>query len=117
MSLLTPETIRELQRKLYLKAKQEPTYRFYALYDKVYRPDILRHAYRLAKANGGAAGVDGRDFADIETYGVERFLMELRLELQESRYRPDAVLRVLIPKPDGGERPLGTAYPATRTPR
>ena len=107
MSLVTPESIQELQRKLYLKAKQEPTYRFYALYDKVCRWDILVHAYRLAKANGGAAGVDGVRFADIESYGERRFLVELRQELQERRYRPEPVLRVLIPKPGGGERPLG----------
>src|SRR5712692_3858340 len=107
MSLATPPTIQELQRKLYLKAKQEPTYRFYALYDKVHRGDILVHAYHLAKANGGAAGVDGMRFEDIEKYGVGRFLVELRQELQERRYRPEAVLRVMIPKPDGGERPLG----------
>ena len=107
MSLATPESIQELQRKLYLKAKQEPTYRFYALYDKVYRDDILVHAYHLAKANGGAAGVDDMRFADIEKYGVGRFLVELRQELQERRYRPEAVLRVMIPKPNGGERPLG----------
>ena len=78
MSLATPETIQKLQRKLYLKAKREPTYRFYALYDKVYRPDILAHAYALAKANGGAPGVDGIRFEDIEAYGEERFLAELR---------------------------------------
>jgi RNA-directed DNA polymerase len=107
MSLATPEAIQELQRKLYLKAKQEPTYRFYALYDKVCRQDILIHAYRLAKANGGAPGVDGVRFADIESYGEERFLVELRQELQERRYRPEAVLRVMIPKAGGGERPLG----------
>jgi RNA-directed DNA polymerase len=107
MSLATPEPIQKLQRKLYLKAKQEPTYRFYALYDKVYRQDTLAHAYRLAKANGGVAGADGVDFADIEAYGEERFLAEVRQELQERRYRPEAVLRVSIPKPDGGERPLG----------
>src|SRR5262245_27364975 len=107
MSLATPERIQELQRKLYLKAKQEPTYRFYALYDKVCRDDILVHAYHLAKANGGAAGVDDMRFEDIEKYGVGRFLVELRQELQERRYRPEAVLRVTIPKPNGGERPLG----------
>jgi RNA-directed DNA polymerase len=107
MSLTTPEAIQELQRKLYLKAKQEPTYRFYALYDKVCRQDVLVHAFRLAKANGGAPGVDGVRFEDIESYGEERFLVELRQELQERRYRPEAVLRVKIPKPDGGERPLG----------
>src|SRR5262249_16614859 len=87
MSLTTPPTIQELQRKLYLKAKQEPTYRFYALYDKVYRDDILVHAYHLAKANGGAAGVDDMRFEDIEKYGVGRFLVELRQELQESHLK------------------------------
>ncbi len=107
MSLATPDKIQTLQRKLYLKAKREPTFRFYALYDKVCRADILAHAYALSKSNGGAAGVDGVQFEDVEAYGRERFLAELRAELQERRYRPDAVLRVMIPKPDGGERPLG----------
>ena len=112
MSLVTPEKIQTLQRKLYLKAKREPNYRFYALYDKVYRPDILAQAYALAKANRGAPGVDGVRFEDIELYGPERFLMELRRELQERLYRPDAVLRVMIPKANGKERPLG--IPAIR---
>ncbi len=107
MSLATPEKIQTLQRRLYLKAKREPSYRFYALYDKVYRPDILAHAFALSKVNDGAAGVDGVRHEDIEEYGRERFLAELGRELQEKRYRPDAVLRVKIPKADGGERPLG----------
>ena len=107
MSLATPEKIQTLQRKLCLKAKREPSYRFYALYDKVYRPDILAHAFALSRANGGAAGVDGVRHEDIEEYGRERFLAELRCELQEKRYRPEAVLRVMIPKANGGERPLG----------
>ncbi len=107
MRLATPRKIQALQRKLCLKAKQEPDYRFYALYDKVCRPDILVHAYALAKSNGGAPGVDGVRFEDIASYGVEEFLAELRQELQEQRYRPQAVLRVMIPKPDGGARPLG----------
>ena len=107
MSLTTPERIWDLQRKLCLKAKREPNFRFYALYDKVCRPDILAHAYATSKANGGAAGVDGIRFEDIEAYSGERFLAELREELQEKRYRPEAVLRVMIPKPNGGERPLG----------
>ena len=107
MRLATPPSIQALQRKLCLKAKQEPTYRFYALYDKVCRVDILAHAYQLAKSNGGAPGVDGVTFDDIESYGRERFLAELRCELSERRYRPEAVLRVMIPKPNGGERPLG----------
>ena len=107
MSLVTPKLIQALQRKLYLKAKQEPSYRFYALYDKVCRPDILAYAYALAKSNGGAAGVDCVRFEDIQSYGIERFLAELRQELREKRYQPEAVLRVMIPKPNGGERPLG----------
>ncbi len=107
MSLSTPARIQKLQRKLYLKAKQNPSYRFYALYDKVYREDILFYAYNLVKANRGVPGVDGIDFKDIESYGKERFLTELQRELQERRYRPEAVLRVMIPKPTGGERPLG----------
>jgi RNA-directed DNA polymerase len=107
MRLATPRKIQALQRKLCLKAKQEPNYRFYALYDKVCRLDILAHAYALAKSNGGAPGVDGVRFEDIASYGVEEFLAELRQELQEQRYRPQAVLRVMIPKPDGGARPLG----------
>lgn len=107
MSLATPEKIRELQRKLYLKAKREPEYRFYSLYDKIHRADILAHAYALSKTNGGAPGVDERMFDDIEEYGKERFLTELGEELRERRYKPDAVRRVMIPKMDGGERPLG----------
>jgi RNA-directed DNA polymerase len=107
MRLATPEKVQTLQRKLYRKAKREPAYRFYALYDKVHRPDILAHAYALAKANFGAAGVDGVEFDDIEASGRERFLAELGEELREKRYQPDAVLRVMIPKADGGERPLG----------
>jgi len=107
MRLGTPRKIQALQRKLYLKAKQEPDYRFYALYDKVCRADILAHAYALAQSNGGAPGVDGIRFEDIASSGVKEFLAELRQELQEQRYRPQAVLRVMIPKPDGGDRPLG----------
>ncbi len=107
MSLATPERIQTLQRKLYLKAKREPTYRFYTLYDKVHRADILQYAYALSRSNRGAPGVDGTSFEDIEEYGRERFLAELRRELEEQQYRPDAVLRVMIPKANGGERPLG----------
>jgi RNA-directed DNA polymerase len=109
VSLETPEKIRTLQRKLYVKAKREPEFRFYLLYDKVWRTDILEHAYRCCRANGGAAGVDGETFADIEASegGREEWLRTLVAELREERYRPQAVRRVMIPKPDGGERPLG----------
>lgn len=107
MSLATPESIRRLQRKLYLKAKAEPAFRFYVLYDKVWREDILAHAWALAKANGGAAGVDGVTFAEIEAAGVQQWLTGLREELRSRTYRPQPVRRVMIPKPGGGERPLG----------
>ncbi len=107
MSLATPITIRTLQRKLYRKAKAEPAFRFYLLYDKIYREDILRHAYALARANAGAPGTDGMTFAAIEASGLERWLAGLREELVSKTYRPDPVRRVSIPKPDGGERPLG----------
>src|SRR6516225_8528331 len=108
MSLATPIAIRTLQRKLYRKAKAEPAYRFYLLYDKIYREDILRHAYVLARANAGAPGIDGMTFAQIEASGLEKWLAGLREELASKTYRPDPVRRVLIPKPDGGgERALG----------
>jgi RNA-directed DNA polymerase len=107
VSLETPEKIRSLQTKLYAKAKAEPTYRFYLLYDKVYREDILAHAYRLARSNGGAPGVDGVSFEDIEATGLEGWLVGLREELRKETYRPLPVKRVMIPKPGGGERPLG----------
>ena len=107
MSLVTPERIRTLQRKLYVKAKAEPAFRFYMLYDKIYREDILAHAYRLARANAGAPGVDGVSFAQIEEEGLEAWLAGLAEELVSKTYWPDPVRRVLIPKPDGGERPLG----------
>src|SRR5215510_9366719 len=107
MSLATPEKIRSLQRKLYCKAKAEPAFRFYMLYDKICREDILRHAYGLARGNAGAPGVDGMSFAEIEEQGVEAWLAGLREDLASRTYEPDPVRRVMIPKPDGGERPLG----------
>lgn len=108
MSLTTPEKIRTLQRALYVKAKQEPTRRFHALYDKVWREDILAHAYALSRANGGAPGVDGETFSRINAYGVERWLDELGEEIRTRRYTPQPVRRVMIPKSSGGgQRPLG----------
>jgi RNA-directed DNA polymerase len=107
MSLTTPGKIRELQIKLYRKAKNEPEYRFYMLYDKIYREDILSHAYALARANKGAPGVDGQSFEDIESGGVEKWLTGIREELRSKTYQPQPVRRVMIPKPGGGERPLG----------
>jgi RNA-directed DNA polymerase len=110
MSLTTPEKIRSLQRKLYVKAKAEPAFRFYLLYDKIHRADILLHAYRLARANAGAPGVDGMTFDQIEAQGLEAWLAGLREDLVSKRYRPDPVRRVMIPKASGdGERPLGIA--------
>ena len=106
--LTTPASIRTLQRKLYCKAKQEPACRFYALYDKVYRSDILSHAYELVRANKGSAGIDGVTFEDIEAKeGTTAFVAELAEALRSKRYKPDPVKRVMIPKADGSERPLG----------
>jgi RNA-directed DNA polymerase len=106
--LTTPEGIRTLQRKLYTKAKQEPAYRFYALYDKVWRADILSHAYRLVRANKGSPGVDGISFEVIEqTTGIDAFLSELAQDLKDKTYHPKPVRRVMIPKADGSQRPLG----------
>jgi RNA-directed DNA polymerase len=107
MRLGTPEKIRILQRKLYCKAKAQPAFRFYGLYDKISRDDILRHAYGLARANAGAPGVDGMSFEQIEASDLEVWLAGLREELISKTYRPDPVRRVTIPKPDGGERALG----------
>src|SRR5215813_7247216 len=108
MSPVTPDKIRSLQRKLYCKAKAEPAFRFYVLYDKICREDILHHAYRTARANAGAPGVDGVTFAQIEERGLEGWLAGLREELVSKTYRPDPVRRVMIPKPNGeGERALG----------
>src|ERR1700687_268452 len=107
MSLATPIKIRMLQRKLYQKAKEEPSYRFYLLYDKMYREDILAHAYALAKSNQGAPGVDRQSFWGIESQGLEEWLRGIREDLRAKTYQPQAVRRVMIPKPGGGERPLG----------
>jgi RNA-directed DNA polymerase len=108
MSLTTPDTIRTLQRKLYVKAKQEPVYRFYALYDKISRDDVLNHAWRLVRAKRGSPGVDGISFEAIENgIGVETFLRELARDLQNKTYRAQPVRRVMIPKADGSLRPLG----------
>ena len=107
MSLATPGKIRELQIKLYRKAKNEPEYRFYILYDKIYREDILSNAYKLARANKGAPGVDGQSFEQIESAGLMEWLTGIRQELRDKTYQPQPVRRVMIPKPGGGERPLG----------
>ena len=108
MSLTTPDTIRTLQRKLYAKAKQEPAYRFYALYDKISREDILSHAWRLVRSNRGSPGIDGISFEAIETgIGVETFLKDLARDLKDKTYRAQPVRRVMIPKADGSQRPLG----------
>lgn len=110
MSLATPDKIRDLQIKLYRKAKKEPEYRFYQLYDKVYREDILNHAYKLAKSNDGAPGVDEESFEDIESrgpQGVKEWLNGLGKDLHDKTYEPQPVRRVMIEKPGGGERPLG----------
>jgi RNA-directed DNA polymerase len=107
MRLQTPESIRRLRRKLYLKAKAEPDFRFYLLYDKIHREDILRHAYELVKANDGAPGVDGQTFEMIEAAGLEAWLSGIREDLRTKTYQPQPVRRVMIPKPGGGERPLG----------
>src|SRR6185312_14424272 len=107
MSLPTLPTVQKLQEALHAKAKQSPGFRFYTLYDKVYRKDVLWTAYRRCLLNDGAPGVDQQTFADMEAYGVERWLGELAEELRNKTYRPQAVRRVYIPKPDGKQRPLG----------
>jgi len=111
-NLTTPASVQKLQTGLHDKAKESPSFRFYALYDKVYRKDVLTFAYAGGRANGGAAGVDNQTFEDIEAYGVERWLDELAQELKNRTYQPLPVRRVYIPKPDGKQRPLGV--PAIR---
>ncbi len=107
MSLVPPEKVGKLQTALHTKAKESPNQRFHSLYDKVYREDVLRHAYHRCRANGGAPGVDGQTFEDIETHGLDRWLELLAEELRSRTYRPQAVRRVYIPKADGKQRPLG----------
>jgi RNA-directed DNA polymerase len=107
VSLEPPDKVRKLQETLHAKAKRAPNYRFYALYDKLYRSDVLNYAYSCCQANEGAAGVDGQTFDDIAEYGLVRWLSELADELRKKTYRPQAVRRGYIPKPDGKQRPLG----------
>ena len=106
-NLSTPKSVRKLQTALHAKAKARAGFRFYALYDKISREDILAHAYAQCRSNKGAPGVDGQDFADTEAYGVERWLGELALALREETYRPDSIRRVFIEKSNGKLRPLG----------
>lgn len=106
MSLETPDKIRKFQRKLYRKAKREPEFRFYSLYDKVYREDVLAHAYRLVKEDKGGPGVDGETFVDIESQGLSDWLQDLKKDLREGTYKPSPLKRVEIEKETGGTRPL-----------
>jgi hypothetical protein len=105
--LSTPNSVQKLQTALHAKAKAEPGYRFYALYDKIGREDLLAHAYAQCRSNKGAPGVDRQDFEAVEAYGVERWLGELALALRQETYRPDPIRRVYIPKANGKLRPLG----------
>jgi len=101
------DKVRELQRALFRAAKRDPGRRFHALFDRICRSDVLQKAWERVRSNGGAAGIDGVSLAMIEQQGVERFLVELRDDLRNGRYRPQPVRRVWIPKPDGRQRPLG----------
>ena len=113
-NLTTPKRVQKLQA-LHAKAKAGAGYRFYALYDKISRDDILAHAYAQCRSNKGAPGIDGQDFADIEAYGVERWLAELALALRQETYRPEPIRRVFIPKANGKLRPLGISSVSART--
>ena len=106
-NLITPKRVQKLQMALHAKAKAEAGYRFYALYDKISREDILAHAYAQCRSNKGTSGVDGQNFEEVEAYGVERWLGELALALKEEKYRPEPIRRVFIPKANGKLRPLG----------
>ena len=106
-SLSTPESVQKLQIALHAKAKAEAGYRFYVLYDKIHREDILAHAYAQCRSSRGAPGVDGQDFAAVEEYGLKQWLGELALALKEETYRPAPIRRVYIPKANGKLRPLG----------
>lgn len=101
------EKVRQLQNKLYLTAKKCDSRRFHALYDKVYRDDVLFEAWKRVKANKGSSGVDGIKIEDVEAMGIEKYLSEIKSELMNGKYKPSPVKRVMIPKPDGSERPLG----------
>lgn len=115
MNLPTLDTVQKLQGALHAKAKGDSNYRFYSLYDKLYRTDVLWAAWRRCRANGGVAGVDGQTFEDIEEYGVHKWLEELAEDLKEKTYQPQAVRRVYIPKSDGKQRPLGIPTIKDRT--
>ena len=106
------EKSRQLQRNLYLVAKKDKQRRFHALYDRIFRLDILWQAWKEVRANKGSAGIDGITFEMIEEYGVEEYLLDIQEELQNKEYRPKPVKRVYIPKPDGKQRPL--AIPTIR---
>jgi RNA-directed DNA polymerase len=101
------DKVRELQRKLWVCAKQSKTRRFHALYDRIYRSDVLGEAWRRVRSNGGAAGVDRKTLEDIEQHGVGQFLADIEADLRAGRYRPSPVRRQYIPKADGKQRPLG----------
>src|SRR5256712_13460993 len=106
MSLTTPSSVQKLQTALHAKAKESPDFRFHALYDKVYRKDVLAYAYERCKANGGAAGVDNQTFEDIEAYDRERWVDELTQRLKSRTYQPQPVRRGFITQPDGKTRPV-----------